>query len=71
MALEHKKEITKWFGRGILVLDCGGDHPRGAFEAAREGDGGIIVGYNVLHESTLWSGLRAHFLPIGEGSYGD
>ncbi|XP_030471023.2 uncharacterized protein LOC115689169 [Syzygium oleosum] len=58
-------------GADFVLLDCRGDDPRGVFEAAREGGegdgGGIIVGYNALHKGTLWRGLRAHFLPIGEG----
>ncbi|KAF8028400.1 hypothetical protein BT93_E1110 [Corymbia citriodora subsp. variegata] len=56
-------------GADFVLLDCGGgDDPRGAFEAAREGGGGgIVVGYNALHAGASWSGLRAHFLPIGEG----
>ncbi|KAL3738801.1 hypothetical protein ACJRO7_020211 [Eucalyptus globulus] len=54
-------------GADFVLLDCRGDDPRGAFEAVREGGGGIIVGYNALQEGALWSGLRGHFLPIGEG----
>jgi len=50
-----------------VLLDCGGDDPRGAFEATQEGGKGIVVGYNTLHKGTLWSELRAHSLPMWEG----
>ncbi|XP_030518154.2 uncharacterized protein LOC115731626 [Rhodamnia argentea] len=55
-------------GADFVLLDCNSEDPRRVFEAAQEGaGGGIIMGYNALHKGTLWSGLRAHFLPIGEG----
>lgn len=65
--------LREYKGADFVLIDCDLDDHRGVFLAAqrgaKNGSGGLVVGYNALNKgSSLGNcGFMTHFLPIGKG----